>query len=182
MKPKTKKILGIVGITFCLLLGTLIYGLSGFAFSFAVTLKGYLGYCASAPLPYTFHVIMAQVVLGTLLTCGLILIRIWFKSEKFDLAYKLTSLFNLGFISYLVIEFPILVYKSSTWGSRITDSSFHTHPLFYFSLFQLILILASYFTTQKRKKRDNLILGLSTLLILIQAVRILTTSTESCFG
>lgn len=180
-----KKLFPIALILLVCILGLLTIGSISFGMNFMAHIEGYKGYCSSVKLPMIVDVIVTEITLTILICCFYIYTSFYEVTRRILKRIVFASIFNLLFIAYHVIQFPILMKVASSWGSRMTDVSMLEHPLLYLSfIYSIVLLLLNYKigkgTSDKIFTQTiNFIIFL--LMVLIILAR-LTTSYQHCYG
>lgn len=188
-RKSNRKRKGILAIVLVFIIGLILWGGLDFELDFMKSLYGYKGYCSKVKLPSLFYIILTELAFTTLS------IAIYIYAETFQLFKEKTSfglkvfqfvlLANLAFLSYKVVEFPLLVVKSSTWGSSLTYDSGIYNRLFFFSIIGTVLLGGLTYRFRNilnNKKWSFAIYGFTFLLLLTQIVAVLSSEYESCFG
>lgn len=181
MKRKIRTILLII---LCWVFASAVAILADLSLDLMCHLEGYVGYCSSVRLPNIFYIIELEILLMTLL-CSIYIYSENYALSKDFLKYSVVGFtINLIFMSYKVLEYPLLIKVSSIWNSRLLSKSNLIHPLLYLSVFGVLFVgILSYRNREKMNgKFLKVIFGISLLLLLVEVVAIACIEYEHCFG
>lgn len=165
--------------------GVLMAGFVALGLDLMSHLEGYISQCSFVKLPYVINIIFTEMVLATIFSC-LYIYSEFYGLTKTILKYLIIIFtFNLTFIAYKVIQFPLLIQVSSIWGERRTTSSELFHPLLFISLFYALLIVLLIYRNKEKianKFFNQIIYGIVILVISIEFMITYSTKFEHCCG